>query len=920
MTFFRTITVLILAAVSRVSATSVDAERDIWPILESRCLECHGPEKQKGSLRVDSRHALLKGGDEGPAVVPGHAAKSRLIELVSSTSADERMPSKGEPLTAEQIGKMREWIDAGAAWPQRESEPTREKHWAFAPVARPAVPEITHLKLGSSNSIDAFIAAKLDGHGLRMSSAAEPRTFIRRAALDLTGLPPTPEEVNTFVQAASRDPEGAIAALVDRLLASPHYGERWAQHWLDVIRYADTTGYESNAIRPSAWPYRDYVIAALNNDVAYPRFIMEQLAGDTIGADTATGFLVTAPLPSRIEIGQEESAIAQARCNGLDEVLQNVGSAMLGMTIGCARCHDHKFDPMTSRDYYRLAANFAGLQFVERPWSSGPKPDKAIKAAEAKLARIRRELRSFPASREVEPIGAADVFAPLRAKYVRMKITGVFQKYAPALDEIEVWSAAAEAKPARNVGSARHGAVVRSSGADATFGARDEFLNDGRRGRESLWTATIKAGIAKGYVKGESWIEIELPEPTLIDRVAWTCDFDDQSSDHLPLQWRFVTDWTIEVAEEPGQWRMVVSDARDELPMDQLGQRKKLEGQFAAAAKELWDLTHVFAGRFRPQPEAMHVLSRGDPMQRREPIGPGGIEVLGLYELPQDAPDTERRVALAKWLGSEQHPLTARVLVNRVWQHHFGAGLVDTPGDFGTQGERPSHPGLLDWLAHEFMARGWRMKELHRMICTSAAYRQASAPVKGAAKLDTESRLLWRFPPRRLEAEAIRDSVLFASGSLDLKAGGPGVSLYQFRDNKKDPGEWRPLEVPGPNTWRRSIYLMRMRGADDGVFKPFDVPDCGQVRAKRSDSTTPLQALNLFNSAFIIEQAGRLAARAEREAGPGRAAQIERVFALTLARPPSTKERTDCLAVAETHGLSAVCRALFNANEFLFLE
>jgi hypothetical protein len=316
----------------------------------------------------------------------------------------------------------------------------------------------------------------------------------------------------------------------------------------------------------------------------------------------------------------------------------------------------------------------------------------------------------------------------------------------------------------------------------------------------------------------------------------------------------------------------------------------------------------------------MHVLSRGDPLQPREPTGPGGIDVLGGYELPADAPDPERRLALARWLGSDAHPLTARVLVNRVWRHHFGAGLVETPGDFGTQGERPTHPELLDWLASEFMGRGWRLKDLHRLICTSAAYRRSSRPDAAAATIDADARWLWRFPPRRLEAEAIRDSVLFATGSLDPTAGGPGVNLYKPRPRRSDLGEWHPREDLGPASWRRSIYLMRMRGADDGVFKSFDVPDCGQVRAKRGTSTTPLQALNLFNSPFILEQAQRLADRARREAGADLVDQLDRVFALTLARLPGANERAACREVAERHGLATVCRALLNANEFLFLE
>jgi mono/diheme cytochrome c family protein len=916
--------IAILALAACPAAAAVDAQREVWPILKERCVECHGPEKQKSSLRVDSRAALLKGGDEGPAVVAGDAAKSHLLALVTAADKEKRMPPKGEPLTTEQVQTLRRWIDQGAPWPEQEHAP-RIKHWSFEPVARPPVPQIRNPQSVIRNPIDAFVAAKLGEHGLQPSPAADPRTFIRRATLDLTGLPATPDEVEAFVQACTQvgnaEPvlsDEAVRRLIDRLLASPRYGERWAQHWLDVIRYADTGGYEKNGIRPSAWPYRDYVIAALNADIAYPRFILEQLAGDTLGVDAATGFLVTPPFPSRIEVGQEAAAIAQARFNGLDEVVQNIGSSMLGMTVGCARCHDHKFDPVTARDYYRMAATFAGLQFVDRPWAHGA-PAQA-QAAEKQLDKIRRELAAYPAWRATEPISGADVFQPVRARYVRLSVGATVQKYAAAFDEIEIWTPAEKGQPPRNVGSARQGAVARSSGAEPLLGSKNEFLNDERGGVTSCWIAKSRDGVAKGFGKGEIWVEIELPETTVINRVAWRCDHDDQGSDLLPLRWRYVTDWTIEVAEQPGQWRTVVSDDRnDDLAKEDFARRKKLEDQYAKAAQEVWDWTHLFAGRFRSPPEVIHVLSRGDPLQPRAVTGPGGIAVLGSYELPPDAPETERRVALAKWLGDEKHPLTARVLVNRVWRHHFGTGIVETPGDFGTQGERPTHPELLDWLATEFMARGWRLKELHRLICTSATYRQSSRPVAAATTVDADTRWLWRFPARRLEAESIRDSVLFASGSLDLAMGGPGANIYQPR-TARDMSEWKPLEKPGQESWRRTIYLLRMRGADDGVFKPFDVPDCGQVRAKRSESTTPLQALNLFNSGFILDQAGRLAARAQREAGVDPIRQIERIFALTLARPPSAKERADCQTTAKQHGLATVCRVIFNSNEFLFLE
>lgn len=903
------------------SAEPVDFQRDVWPILQTRCLQCHGPEKQHSSLRMDTPAALFKGGDSGPAVVSGDASKSLLLERVSSQDDELRMPQEEAPLSAAQIDTLRRWITEGAGWPA-DFVPVRPEtlHWAFQPVARPAITEITNQEFTSHNPIDAFVTAKLTERGLVMSAPADARTLICRITLDLTGLPPTPEEVEDYVAACSAAKSGQERSLawekvIDGLLASPRYGERWAQHWLDVIRYADTTGYEANSIRPNAWPYRDYVIAALNSDVSYPRFILEQLAGDTLGIDPATGFLVTAPFPSRIEIGQEAAAIAQTRYNGLDEVAQNIGSAMLGISVGCARCHDHKFDPVSTRDYYRLVAAFSGLQFVERPWLGDSLPTDAIAAAQNDLAEIQRQLHALPAWRETEPISTADGFSPVTAKWIRLTVreTYVGQPYAPAIDELEVWTVGKDGEPPRNVAAAEAGGTARSSGPDVSLGARDEFLNDGKSGRQSRWVSGDRLD------KIKAWVEIELPQPTLVHQVRWTCDYDDQGNDLVAAKWRTMRRWVVEVSENREDWQAVVPEKRDEgLAESDVKRRNSLESQYSRAAKRLWELTHIFAGRFRDA-EPCHVLGRGDPAQQREPTGAGGIEVLGGYELPLDAPEAERRAALAQWLGSDRHPLTARVLVNRVWRHHFGAGLVDTPSDFGAQGERPSHPELLDWLASEFMARGWKLKELHKLICMSDAYRQGSRPEAAAMSIDPAGRLLWRFPPQRLDADSIRDSILFVSGSLDLTMGGPGVSVYKPQP-KPDSGEWAPKELPGPETWRRTIYLLRVRGADDGLFKPFDLPDCGQVRAKRSLSTTPLQALNLLNSPFIIEQSRQLATRAEREAGADRLQQVDRVFALTLLRAPSDRERSACVAVAEQHGLETVCRALFNSNEFLFLE
>jgi hypothetical protein len=893
------------------AADPVDFDRDIWPIFESRCLTCHGPKQQKSSLRLDSRSKLLTGGDTGPALVPGDASKSLLIELVTAAADEGRMPPEGDPLTPAQIDLLKRWIQDGASWPNSKEPDQARAHWAFQLIKKPTVPAVDPKP--PRQPIDAFIIAKLHEAGLKPSPPTDPRTFLRRVTLDLIGLPPTVEELEAFTKLCG--PAGVVtteaaAEVVDRLLASPRYGERWAQHWLDVIRYADTTGYEKNGVRKNAWPYRDYVIEALNKDLPYNDFIRQQLAGDALGVDPATGFLVTPPYPEPIEVGQEPAAIAATRFNSIDEVIQNVSSAVIGMSIGCARCHDHKFDPVSSRDYYRLAANFSGLKFDHRPWQSGNAPQAERRRLAQRMNELRAQLREFPNARETEPTKVTEVFSPVRARSVRMTITETAEKKnEPGLDEFEVWQASESKLPETNLAL---GGIARSSGNQDGLDSRDEHLNDGKYGARSLWISD------KLHVKAPSWIEIELPESAMVDRITWSRDPPELDLKFTRLSLRAPKAYTIEVAEKPGEWRVVARHPReDSLPEGDSERRQDLEKQFAQSAQRYTDLLTLFAGSFTKSPETMHVLRRGDPFQPKEPIAPGGIDVLGHYELSLSAGEQERRLKLADWLVDPTHPLTSRVIVNRVWQHHFGIGIVATPSDFGTQGEKPTHPELLDWLAADFIEHGSSLKRLHRQICTSDTYLQSSAPNAHAMTADAQTRLLWRFPPRRLEAEAIRDTILALSGSLDLKMGGPGANIY---DSKRFGGEWVPLEDPGPGSWRRTIYLLRVRGADDGVFKAFDVPDCGQVRAKRSSSTTPLQALNLFNSPFVIQQSHRLADRIKRDAGDDVEKLIEHLFQLVLLRLPTADERTSAIATTRETGLATVCRVLLNCNEFLMVE
>ncbi len=690
----------------------VDYAQTIRPILAARCASCHTGEESESGLHIDVRDSMLRGGESGePAVVPFASDESELMRRITAPHGDERaMPPEEPRLNSQEIESLRTWIDQGARWPDRLAgkmvrRRVTTEHWSFQPIQQPAVPVSADDFVRSGNPIDAFVSSRLREHGLAPSPRADRRTLIRRLYLDVHGLPPSPEEVTRFIEDRSPD---AWTRLVDRVLANPHYGERWASHWLDVIRYADTHGFEVNTPRADAWPYRDYVIKSLNDDKPYDQFLREQIIGDQLGADAATGFLVAAPALLPGQVGKDEPSQRQARADALHEVIISVGSGMLGLTVGCARCHPHKFDPITQRDYYRLQGFFAGLRYGSRP------------------------------------------------------------------------------------------------------------VADNRHFR--------------------------------------------------------------------------------------LG---------AAASKT------VYAGMFST-PEPTFRLYRGDPMQRRERLAPDVPAVFGSLGLESSASDAARRRALADWLSDPHNPLPARVIVNRIWQHHFGRGIVATPSDFGAMGVPPTHPRLLDWLAAELSRSGWSLKRIHRLILTSNTYCQSSRPRAAALQKDGHTEWLWRFPPHRLEMEAIRDSILAVSGSLDQSMGGPGFSL--FKPNSNYVRVYDPKEEWGPAEWRRMVYSHRVRMERDGVFGVFDCPDAGQPAPRRARSTTPLQALSLLHSSFLHQQARRFARRIEREAGEDRRRQIERAFEIAYGRQPTADEQKACLAVWQELGLAAVCLALFNSNEFLRIE
>jgi hypothetical protein len=881
-------------------------EMHVRPILTQHCLACHGPAKQMSSFRLDRKSSAMLGGDFGePAIVPGKSTDSPLVQYISDPNHSNAMPPPGEErrsLKGEEVETIRQWIDQGAVWDETiSSNEEGMNHWSYQPLRR----QWEH------SSIDEFLDAQRRELGCDTAPPASPHAIARRLSFALIGLPPDPTQVQRFVQEFSEDEDLAVERWVDGLLASPHYGERWARHWLDVVRFAESDGFEMNHPRVNAWPYRDYVIDAFNRDLPYNVFIREQLAGDRSGVEAATGFLVGGPW-DRVK-SPDPVLTANQRADELHDMVSTTSSTFLGLTVGCARCHSHKFDPISQQDYYRIKACLSGVQHGERPIGH-PDADSRqseIDACIAKSVAIRQQLRQLepPAMPGSSPARRSPVshrenvenFSAVSARWVRFEILAT-NGAEPCIDELEIL-----AVDGTNVA---RDAFVKSSGDFPNNSFHQlSHVNDGRFGNEYSWISNSP---------GTGWLVFDLGKVVSLHAIVWSRDRtpEPRYSD------RVATQYTLSVSTDGDSWT-VLADASDRRDRNAAATsndaseplREQLK-QLERTMQGLREGPQVYAGKM-VSPEPVNRFHRGDPMAPKEAIAPGGLASFASFELPLETSSVDRRVALADWIASPDNPLTPRVMVNRLWHYHFGTGIVDTPSDFGKGGGSPSHPELLDWLAVQFIEHGWSIKKLQRMICTSRAYRLDSMPTQESKRRDAGNRTLSFFPPRRLEAEPLRDTILSVCGELDLKMGGPGFDLFEPNENYVRVYETKTTY--GPAEFRRMVYQRKPRAELDLIFGTFDCPDAGQIQPKRNMSTTPLQALNLLNSRFMLDRSRALASRIEQETGTSVEDQIDRAYWLLLSRAPTRQETDLCRDFIHQQGLEAFCRGVFNSNEFIMV-
>ena len=940
-------------------------ESQVRPVLVESCAKCHAGGKSKGGLKLDSRGSTLAGGDTGPAIVPGKSGESLLIAAVKY-EGPEMPPNKKLP--KEQVAALSKWVDMGAPWPGSVEEAPAaststirkqgykitdkdREHWAFRPVAKPAVPSVKDAAW-VRNPVDAFILSGLESKGLRPNPPASKPELIRRATYDLTGLPASPQEVEAFVKDESPD---AYEKLVDRLLTSPRYGEAWARHWLDLVRFAETNSYERDGAKPSAWRYRDYVIRSLNDDKPYDRFVREQLAGDELADGGIDGKIATGYY--RLGIWDDEpSDRDQALFDGFDDIVATTSQVFLGLTVDCARCHDHKIDPIPQKDYYKLVAFFRNIT----PYRNGGPTDEAPIVDPSKVEEYRSQERELARRKDEIQGQIGEIEGIFRRKYAAVSKKSVasadlddlhyrfyrdsFEKL-PDFDALKFEDSAALPRGlfdigprTRNesIGFVFEGVLVVPEDGSYTFSLDSD---DGSRLSIDGKPIAEYDGIhGEGEPKSAATTLDKGRHPIRLDYfqlrhgLGLTVTWSGPGFATRPLSATDSEDEEIDVAT------LMRSQGERILGADLVAKYRGLRRELnALKAKKPGVETALCVTEVGPKPIDTFVLSRGNPHTPADRVEPGFLAVLGSPEPSIASPDpssrtTGRRLALADWIVSPANPLPSRVLANRLWQHHFGRGIVRSPNNFGTQGDRPTHPELLDWLASELISGGWRMKPIHRLIMTSNAYRMSSRSDPEALAKDPINDAFWRFDMRRLTGEEIRDSVLAVSGVLNAKMYGPGVYPEIPREvmaGQSVPGAgWG--KSPPEEQARRSIYVHVKRSLLLPILESFDLPETDRSSPVRFSTTQPTQALGMLNGSFLRDQAALFAARVRKEAGDDPADQVRLALKLATGREPGDSEvrrGVDLIASLSTRpgvgpdeARKAFCLVVLNLDEFLYLD
>jgi hypothetical protein len=959
----------------------------IAPILERRCIGCHNDQQREGAFSLQSAKVAFDDGN----IVPSDPAGSHLLDLITPENGKAEMPKDAEALSEDEIRLIRNWIRDGAKWPSglrlEVAKVSDFDWWSYQPLIRPSVPELNDA--WATSAIDGFVLAKLNEKGLTASPPAVRRTLIRRLTYDLIGLPPTPEEVAAFV--ADTDPK-AYEKLVERLLESEHYGEHWARHWLDVAKYADSCGYDKDKLRPNAWPYRDYVIRSLNEDKPYARFVQEQIAGDVLFPNDSDGivglgFIAAGPWDfiGHVEVSEAKIDGKVARNLDRDDMVSGAFNTFCSLTVQCARCHNHKFDPITQENYYGLQSVFAAVDRANRGFDADPKTAKRrtelasrLNALTAARQAIENEI-STAGGKELADAKTAVVELEKSLKPSRPPEHGYHSQIAASPDvekwiEVELPSETAIDRVVLHPCSDDFNGIGDGFGFPLRFKVetvdragtrtliRDEtakdFANPGigelvfdvpqQKALRVRVTATKLATRSNDYI----FALAELQVLANGKKVAAGAVVKAADSIEAPIRWsqQNLIDGKWPRAGEPDAVEQLAAAKakRDSLytrfasePLNDSSESRQstiqsysnqiTEVEFELNALPPQALVYsaatnfVAQGNFQPtggKPRDVFVLSRGEVTM------PGSLAVPGVLPLSGDVPwqfapeldEGQRRAQLAEWLVDHDNPLVWRSIVNRVWQYHFGEGIVATPNDFGRMGALPTHPELLDWLAVEFRDGGQSLKELHRMIVTSNTYQQSSADNAANSAIDGGNQFLWRANRKRLSAEELRDSILTVSGAMNFEMGGPGYYLFALEKTEHSPHfEYHKFDPADKASHRRSIYRFIARSQPNPYMTTLDCADSSQSTPRRNETLTSLQALALLNNKFNLVMAEEFAARLEKE-NKDLESQVRQAIALVTQRPANATEVEELVAYAETHGTANLCRLLFNLSEFLFID